>query len=348
LGLAYTSYGFITIADFNTRVEDARLLTLRCGVDRDGLHVRPHHLIHGVHILSRDRRRALDLFAVAVGFPAASCSWASASRPSSRSRRSFRRRDASWVQSLPTLAAVYVTILAAATLRISATGIPAQVFPNLALVALYFISATSSAHPVAERGTTQGGSLSGSGAHGVFPTCGLMHGVYAMYLRRGDTTMASIGMGFVIDWLAVPAGSTSCGSCVASTGRACGLEPQTVRQRAGQEGRGGGAVNKILVIDDQPDIRELLKTILSLRDFEVAEAAGGPTRWRLLDDGDSPDLILLDVRCGDGRWEALTTIRVQVERLPHVAVGSRGIHPRIQGRAGGPTAARTLRVGRSD
>jgi CheY-like chemotaxis protein len=52
-------------------------------------------------------------------------------------------------------------------------------------------------------------------------------------------------------------------------------------------------VRKILVVDDDPDVRELCRTVLTNEGYEVLEAVDGPagiSRARQ----DQPDLVLLD------------------------------------------------------
>jgi DNA-binding response OmpR family regulator len=70
------------------------------------------------------------------------------------------------------------------------------------------------------------------------------------------------------------------------------------------------ATQLVLVVDDQPDIRELLQMVLEIKGYEVALAPGGPEALQLLADGTSPDLILLDVQMPvmDG-WDTLVEIR---------------------------------------
>lgn len=51
---------------------------------------------------------------------------------------------------------------------------------------------------------------------------------------------------------------------------------------------------KILVIDDEPDVRMLLRTRLSANNFEILEAADGSLGVALAKEK-KPDLILLDI-----------------------------------------------------
>jgi DNA-binding response OmpR family regulator len=71
----------------------------------------------------------------------------------------------------------------------------------------------------------------------------------------------------------------------------------------------------ILVVDDEADIRELLRELLTRSDYEVLEAGDGKAALRALYDG-SPALILLDVSMPtlDG-WGTLERIR-EVSDVP--------------------------------
>jgi hypothetical protein len=208
LGLAYTTYGFITIADFKRGWKTMGFSHFGAAWIAMAFTCGPHHLVHGVHILLEGRvGQPLDLLAVAVGFPAGVVFLGLRLEAVFGGRGDrFISGTPLWVQSLPTLAAVYMTILAAATLRITAVGVPKKVYPNLILVVLYFmIGYFLLRTQLRNRQTTQGWSLSGLALSVVFPTCGLMHGIYAMYAATGQYNNGIDWHGFVIDWLAVPA-----------------------------------------------------------------------------------------------------------------------------------------------
>jgi DNA-binding response OmpR family regulator len=68
---------------------------------------------------------------------------------------------------------------------------------------------------------------------------------------------------------------------------------------------------RILVVDDQPDIRGLLRAILELQGHVVSTAANGGAAIDMLRSDDTlPDLVLLDVQMPDiDGWDTLTTIR---------------------------------------
>jgi CheY-like chemotaxis protein len=59
--------------------------------------------------------------------------------------------------------------------------------------------------------------------------------------------------------------------------------------------QGLARVRKILVVDDDPSIRTLLRTIFELAGYEVAEAAHGRAALDLLQDLELPDLIVTDL-----------------------------------------------------
>ena len=65
-----------------------------------------------------------------------------------------------------------------------------------------------------------------------------------------------------------------------------------------------------MIVDDEPQIRMLVKTILEKRDYEVSEAEDGLDCIEKLLDGQRPELILLDVMMPkmDG-WEAARKIK---------------------------------------
>src|SRR5437879_4377229 len=88
-------------------------------------------------------------------------------------------------------------------------------------------------------------------------------------------------------------------------------------------------MTKILVVDDQPDIRDLLKTILTLRDFDVEEVSGGPQALEKIE-ARMPDLVLLDVQMPemDG-WDTLSAIRDRFGEFgPRVVMCTVKGHPR--------------------
>ena len=80
---------------------------------------------------------------------------------------------------------------------------------------------------------------------------------------------------------------------------------------------------RVLVIDDEPPIRKLLRMGLSTQGHDIFEAPNGKTGLELLDQ--SPDLIILDLGLPDIEGiELLRMIRARDERVPIVVLSSRG------------------------
>jgi two-component system KDP operon response regulator KdpE len=80
---------------------------------------------------------------------------------------------------------------------------------------------------------------------------------------------------------------------------------------------------KVLVIDDEPPIRKLLRMGLSTQGYEILEASNGKTALEKLSEG--PALIILDLGLPDIQGhELLRTIRARNEAVPIVVLSSRG------------------------
>ena len=80
---------------------------------------------------------------------------------------------------------------------------------------------------------------------------------------------------------------------------------------------------KILVVDDEPPIRKLLRLGLRTQGYEVLEAPTGKASLELL--AEKPDLIILDLGLPDIHGlELLRLIRARTENVPIVVLSSRG------------------------
>jgi len=76
------------------------------------------------------------------------------------------------------------------------------------------------------------------------------------------------------------------------------------------------AKRKILIVDDEPDFLEVMRTRLEANDYEVTTAANGKAALNYVKN-DKPDVVLLDILmpCIDG-LEVLRRIRKMDESLP--------------------------------
>lgn len=80
---------------------------------------------------------------------------------------------------------------------------------------------------------------------------------------------------------------------------------------------------KVLVIDDEPPIRKLLRMGLTTQGYEILEAPNGKTALEKLVEG--PALIILDLGLPDIQGhELLRAIRARNESVPIVVLSSRG------------------------
>jgi two-component system KDP operon response regulator KdpE len=80
---------------------------------------------------------------------------------------------------------------------------------------------------------------------------------------------------------------------------------------------------KVLVIDDEPPIRKLLRMGLGTQGYEILEATNGKTSLELL--AQKPDLVILDLGLSDIQGlDLLRMIRGRNESVPTVVLSSRG------------------------
>jgi two-component system KDP operon response regulator KdpE len=80
---------------------------------------------------------------------------------------------------------------------------------------------------------------------------------------------------------------------------------------------------KILVVDDEPPIRKLLRMGLGTQGYEILDAPNGKTALELLES--KPDLVILDLGLPDIQGhELLRTIRARNDSVPIVVLSSRG------------------------
>lgn len=79
----------------------------------------------------------------------------------------------------------------------------------------------------------------------------------------------------------------------------------------------------ILVVDDEPSLRRMLRTSLTAQGYRVLEAGTGRGAIEAL--GDAPDLMLLDLGLPDmDGLEVIRRVRATGDRTPIVVLSSRG------------------------
>jgi len=80
---------------------------------------------------------------------------------------------------------------------------------------------------------------------------------------------------------------------------------------------------RVLVVDDEPPIRKLLRMGLTAQGYQILEAPNAKTALDLL--REMPDLIILDLGLPDAHGhDLLRTIRARNESVPIVVLSSRG------------------------
>jgi hypothetical protein len=210
LGIAYTGYGMMTAIEMK---RDWRTfgfshfgaawicMAFTCG---------PHHLDHGLHVAMDGRIGGpLDLLAVVVGLPVGVL-WLLLRVEAFLGGRGdrFIPGDPRWLRAAPAASGLYTAALGIACVAVLAgRGVSPgfAVWANVVLVGLYmavgwFVLRTQ----LANRPNMGGWSVSGLCLSVIFPTCALMHGVWAAYAVAGRYHQD--GHGLAIDWLSVPAG----------------------------------------------------------------------------------------------------------------------------------------------
>jgi two-component system KDP operon response regulator KdpE len=80
---------------------------------------------------------------------------------------------------------------------------------------------------------------------------------------------------------------------------------------------------RVLVVDDEPPIRKLLRMGLSTQGYRVLEASNGKMALDML--AENPDLVILDLGLPDMQGlDLLRTVRARNEQIPIVVLSSRG------------------------
>jgi hypothetical protein len=209
LGVAYTSYGIITALEMKNDWRSFGFSHFGAAWIAMAFTCGPHHLDHGLHVLAGGRAGPLDLLGVVIGLPAGVI-WLSLRVEAFLGGRGdrFILGTPRWLRAIPYVAVAYFgTVVAASLVILVRRPLTTEwaLLANAALVVIYcaigyFILRTQlRRHP-----GMSGWSVSGISLSVVFPTCALMHGIFAVYAMAG--TYQHDIHGITIDWLSVPAG----------------------------------------------------------------------------------------------------------------------------------------------
>ena len=110
------------------------------------------------------------------------------------------------------------------------------------------------------------------------------------------------------------------------------------RNGAGSRPRNAATV---LIVDDDPRLREVIRVNLEYDGMVVREAATAEEGLRALEGGDPPDLVMLDVMMpGLDGWEMLRRVREQhgLDSLPVIMFSGKADGGREKAKAGGAQA----------
>ncbi len=99
------------------------------------------------------------------------------------------------------------------------------------------------------------------------------------------------------------------------------VQPEGPRSHQAQPEPG----RRVLMVEDDPSLRELYQTALQGSGYEVTAAASGMEALELAREGRAPDILVVDVHLGD--IDGLTVARKILERHPNLLVVVHTAHP---------------------
>jgi two-component system KDP operon response regulator KdpE len=89
------------------------------------------------------------------------------------------------------------------------------------------------------------------------------------------------------------------------------------------------AALRILVAEDEPAVRRLLRTILATQGYTVCEATDGDAAWAQLNTSPAPDLLLLDLALPGRDGASITSaLRESGSAIPILVLSSHSEEPR--------------------
>jgi hypothetical protein len=208
LGLVYCQYGTMTIIEMKRGWRTLGFSHFGAAWIAMAFTCGPHHLVHGLNLaLGGHPGGVLDSIVVLIGFPAGVI-WFLLRVEAFRGGRGdrFIPGNPLWVLLLPTIAGVYLTgVVAAIVGHNPDVHFAWSAIPNVLLIGIYMtIGYYLLRTQLGNREPLGGWSLSGLALAIIFPTCAIMHAIFAYYAFTG--LYGFTGGVFVIDCLAVPAG----------------------------------------------------------------------------------------------------------------------------------------------
>ncbi|HWC35329.1 MAG TPA: hypothetical protein VG650_10925 [Mycobacteriales bacterium] len=208
LGSVYMSYGVMTLLDLKRGWKTRGFSHFGAAWVAMAFTCGPHHLEHGLHVLSSGRAAGpLDLVTVLVGFPAGIIWFLLRVEALSGGRGDrFISGTPRWLVAAAYVAPLYLAATTVAAITILAQGsyFTPRMTPNVLLLAVYALVGYYLLRTQLENRPEAGGwSVSGLSLSVVFPTCGLMHITFPIYAATGRYDVEWHGL--LIDWLAVPA-----------------------------------------------------------------------------------------------------------------------------------------------
>jgi CheY-like chemotaxis protein len=96
-------------------------------------------------------------------------------------------------------------------------------------------------------------------------------------------------------------------------------------------------MTRVLVVDDEPDLRLLVRLSLEMYGYAITEAGSGEEALETIH-GDPPDIVLLDIKLpGIDGWEVLRRLRENANGRPRVIM--------LSAHASDATSQRALEAG---